>query len=64
MYKGPKQVTNKLGVQTDPAVLYRQIFGRSRFVSIEFVGVWDTVSSLGQLLSVYGHGARLISRGL
>ncbi|KAK1922359.1 hypothetical protein DB88DRAFT_541500 [Papiliotrema laurentii] len=31
----------------DAVLHYRTIFGLSRKVSIEFVGVWDTVSSLG-----------------
>jgi uncharacterized protein (DUF2235 family) len=47
VYKGPKEIKDPHGHIKDPAVLYRRIFGRSRLVSIEFVGVWDTVSSLG-----------------
>ena len=39
MYTGPLKVTGE-GEGKDPAVLYRRIFGRSRPVQIEFLGVW------------------------
>lgn len=54
IYKGPFQTKDENGkvitdgtTPIDPAVLFRRIFGRSRLVNVEFMGVWDTVSSLG-----------------
>lgn len=40
--------SGKLGFAPDhPGAMYRRIFGLSRPVVIEFIGAWDTVSSLG-----------------
>lgn len=62
MYTGPEHPRDSK--KKDPSVLYRRIFGRSRPVAVEFLGVWvcrphqalnqladsqDTVSSLGGL---------------
>jgi hypothetical protein len=38
MYTGPEVAKGK--DEKDPSVLYRRIFGRSRPVGIEFMGVW------------------------
>lgn len=45
MYTGPEIAKGK--DEKDPSVLYRRIFGRSRPVAVEFLGVW--VSSLSDL---------------
>lgn len=54
VYRGPKEIKDAHGNVKNPAVLYRKIFGPSRLVSIEYVGVWKTVSSLGTFLICFG----------
>ena len=46
IYRAQDDATGLWGY--DAVLHYRTIFGLSRKVSIEFVGVWDTVSSLGE----------------
>lgn len=44
MYTGPEVPVGK--DQKDPSVMYRRIFGRSRPVAIEFMGVWVSYSAI------------------
>jgi hypothetical protein len=45
VYTGPLMVSSERG-DKDPAVLYRRIFGRSRPVTVEFLGVWVSYGRL------------------
>lgn len=65
MYLSPTSVKTRGGMganmKEDAAVMYRQIFGISRAVRIEFLGVW--VSHLGTKLHLLGSRVELTRLG-